>query len=76
MGLTDELKEEIVDKELKMKVFNESRETIIEMYLELRKQMGGAEEFDLTQNNINDLDILSLLEDDEGKFLKETFIVK
>jgi hypothetical protein len=38
--------------------------------------MGGAEEFDLTQNNINDLDILSLLEDDEGKFLKETFIVK
>jgi hypothetical protein len=37
MGLTDELKEEIVDKELKMKVFNETRETIIEMYLELRK---------------------------------------
>jgi hypothetical protein len=35
--LTDELKEIIIDKELKLKVYNEVRETIIEMFIELRK---------------------------------------
>lgn len=38
MGLSDELKEIVIDKDLKVKVYNETRETIIEMYIELRKQ--------------------------------------
>ena len=37
MGLSDELKEINVDKELKIKIYNETRETIIEMYIDIRK---------------------------------------
>lgn len=76
MGLSDELKEVIIDKELKLKIYNETRETIIDMYLELRKQVGGADDHDQEQNNIADIDILALLDDDVGKFPMETFIVK
>lgn len=46
MGLTDELKEVIIDKDLKVKIYNETRETVIEVYIELRKQIGGADDYD------------------------------
>lgn len=38
MGLPDELKEIIVDPDVKLKVYNEVRRTAIELFLELRKQ--------------------------------------
>lgn len=40
-GLADELKVEVIDKELKLRVYNEIRETVIAVYLETRKQNGG-----------------------------------
>ena len=45
-GLEDELKEIVIDKELKLKVYNEVRETVIEVYLDVRKQNKGGEEYD------------------------------
>ena len=76
MGLTDELTDTEIDREIKLKVYNEVRETVIEMYLELRKQNGGGEEYDqyLASSSINDLDILGMLGDNEGKF--PVFILK
>lgn len=37
MGLIDELKEYVVDPEVKLKVYNEVRQTVIELFLESRK---------------------------------------
>lgn len=37
MGLADELKEIVIDKEIKLKVYNEIRETVIELYIDIRK---------------------------------------
>lgn len=71
MGLADELREVEIDKELKLKVFNEVRETIIEMYFDLRKQNGGGEEYDKYIGNLHDLDILAMLEENAGKFDEE-----
>lgn len=77
MGLADELREIVIDKELRLKVFNEVRESIIEMYVDLRKQNGGGEEYDQYIGNLNDLDILAMLEENEGKFdEEEIFVVK
>lgn len=76
MGLKDELKEIIIDQETKLKVYNEVRETVIELYIEIRKQNKGGEEYDQYLENLNDLDILHMLEEDEGKFPREVFVVK
>lgn len=46
------------------------------MYLEYRKQYGRMEDYDPDNTNLNDLDILILLEEDDGKFAEETFVVK
>jgi hypothetical protein len=46
MGLKDELKEIVIDQETKLKVYNEVRETVIELYIDIRKQNKGGEEYD------------------------------
>ncbi|CDW78613.1 UNKNOWN [Stylonychia lemnae] len=76
LGLADELKEEVIDKEVKLKVYNEIRETVIEVYIDIRKQNKGGEEYDQFLGNLNDLDILQILEKDSGKFEDEIFVVK
>ena len=69
MKLGDELKEYKVEDALKLKVYNEVRHTVIEIYIELRKQalavLGDVnEEYDryITEGNFNDLDVLEMLE--------------
>lgn len=42
MGLIDELKEYVVDPEVKLKVYNEVRQTVIELFLESRNQALSA----------------------------------
>eukprot|EP00347_Sterkiella_histriomuscorum_P022855 403336899 len=78
MGLADELKEDVIDKDLKLKVYNEIRETVIAVYLDTRKMNNGGDDYDsyLTNGNFNDLDVLVILEQDSGKFDSELFVVK
>lgn len=77
-GLADELKVEVIDKELKLRVYNEIRETVIAVYLETRKQNGGDDQYEqiLTNGNFNDVEVLKTLEEDDGKFDTEAFIIK
>ena len=37
MGLSDELKEVKMERAMKMKIYNEVRQTVIELYIDLRK---------------------------------------
>jgi hypothetical protein len=61
---------------MKMRIYNETRETVIEMYIELRKPHGGGDELDHYVSNLNDIDILNVIEEDDGRFKDEVFIVK
>ena len=82
LNLKDELPLVIIDRDLRLKVYNEIRDTVLEMYIDIRKlNKGSAKEQEfyekcVAEGNLNALDILDILEKDEGKFKEEIFIVK
>jgi hypothetical protein len=75
MGLPDELKEITVDPDVKLKVYNEVRMTVIELFIELRKQalssMGlqpnkdDATDGPESGEDLDDIDVLEMLDNME-----------
>jgi len=69
----DELAKEPIEKELEIRVFNEARETVIEQYMEIKKQLRGGIQDDAGREeekkiDFKELDILDMLEKDKNLF--------
>ena len=77
-GLVDDESEIHIDSELKLKLYNEMRETVIEMFIQIRKDNGGDNSLDhyVINNNLNDIRLLEIFEEEEPTYEEDIFLVK
>ena len=74
-GLVDEESEIHIDKDLKLKLYNEMRETVIEMFIKIRKDKGGDDSLDhyVINNTLNDMKLLEIFEEEESTYEEDIF---